>query len=1136
MIKHPLSDSQNSPNPKAVGELHNLSEIFPLPRIKIAVNDHHIDALLDTGAMRNVIQSRFLTESDHLTAPQRFRMACGDVIIDSQGTTKLIVTILGASFEVTFQAINSLNQDMILGAPFLYQNNAVFDYKRRCVYIGTEDRITVFWDQAAKQEARQGYLPEALVLNDDSLRPLFEEFADLFTEVPTQATTVTVKHKIQVIDDTPFNIRPYPMSPAKKKIMYDQIEEMLKAGVIEPSTARYSSPPIIIERPGKKPRFCIDYRKLNEVTADEASVLPKIHESVKDLGDSRIFTVLDLKSGYWQIPLEDGSKEYSTFTTPDGAAYQFNVMPFGLKTAPCTFQKFMAKDVLTGFLHHFCKVYLDDIIVYSVNLKAHMSHLRTVFERLRLHNLKVSPEKCVVATSEIVYLGHQIKQNTSRPLEKHILEIQNYPVPTTKRQLQSFLGLCNWVREYIPNVAIVTKPLTKMLSKECRYKWNQNADYAFRQLKEILSGRLELHRPDFSKQFILQTDASLLGLSAVLYQMGDEGQKYIVSYASNTLSPAERRYHINELECLAVVTYVKKYKMYLTDKPFIVRTDNRALLWLHKHQDEKTKFTRWSLLLQEYSFKIEHCPGKENILADFLSRHPQGPIVEDDDDEDRMYPPNFYARPAPSLIAVLTHAELYDSVMNSQTDSRRIQSLIERWNQLCQQEVKSSADQTFYDDFQVSEGILRKRVDQNYLLVTPKRRINEVIYHYHDRAEVAHPGRDETVRKVLQRYYFPDMTRTIGKYIGECIICKTVKARQVQPKAPLRSLAPTNPFETLSVDVIGPLQRTKDVGNRYLLMVEDVFSKWIEAKAFIQVDGRTIAKYIDEEIIARYGVPKVIISDNGGHFNSGWYTTFCDRNDIEIYYTPTYHQRSNPVERRVQEVKKTLKTLMYHKQNDLWDRYVHQMLRILRSRKNAATGQTPSMIVLGYDPAERSEWALHAYRQQREDQREVPRLERVREARKTQYSYKRKYAPQEAVTPVVFKVGDKVMTKRVRKDHTFAPSWSGPHKVLKKFSDEVYLIQKSNTTSQTHVDDMRPAPTGEHEMDMTSSEEEEDSADERRARRLDGEASPPEDHAASETRRPSETVQVQIHAPPKRPRLSQSPTSIVEMTNDDDSL
>lgn len=894
------------------------------------------------------------------------------------------------------------------------------------------------------------------------------------------------------------------MSPTKRRIMYDQIEEMLQAGVIEPSTAQYSSPPIIIERPGKKPRFCIDYRHLNEVTETEASVLPKIHDSIKDLGSSKIFTVLDLKSGYWQIPLEESSKDLSTFTTPDGAAYRFNVMPFGLKTAPCTFQKFMTRDVLTGHLHRFCKVYLDDIIIYSKNLSEHLVHLRHVFERLRLHNLKVSPAKCNVATSEIQYLGHLIKSNTTQPLEKHILQITSYQAPTTKRQLQSFLGLCNWVREYIPNAALITKPLTKLLAKDCRFKWTEDANTAFIELKDRLStGQMELHRPVFNTKFYLQTDASMLGISAVLYQLGEEGERHIVSYASNTLTPAERRYHINELECLAIVTYVKKYKMYLADNPFVIRTDNRALLWLNKHRDDKTKFTRWSLLLQEYDFVIEHVAGKENLLADFLSRHPQQGFVETDDEEERMFAPNYTI---PECISTLTHSELYQQVAETQARSKDVQDNVRRWNRLVHQRDRSDPDQNFYQSYIVQDGLLKRQSQGLSLLVVPKRKTSAIMYHYHDRAAAGHPGRDETVRKIAQRYFFNNMTRLVGQYIQNCIICKAVKAKQYQPHAPMRSHAPASPFEMLSVDIIGPLQKTQDAENRYILLVEDVFSKWIEVKAFPQIDGRHIAKFLDEEVIARYGLPRTIISDNGGHFNSGWYTTFCTRNKIEMLYIPAYHQQANPVERRVQECKKILKTLMYLQPNDVWDRYIHQMAHILRTRRNAATGQTPSQVVLGYDPAETGEWDLFTYRQERSKQISIPRLERVKETRKCQQGYQSKYAPTEAVTPVTYKVGDMVMNRRKRKDHTFAPAWSGPNKVIKKFSNEVYLIRMGHIATRVHVDDIRSAPAQRQDMEESSDEEEATPEDD--ASTSGSELDEPRSGRSGESVR----IQVQVHA------------------------
>lgn len=410
--------------------------------------------MIDSGAAQNIIRDTLINNDVQEKQRKIFGMACGNNIVESLGSIKQTFNIQDQPFSTHFEIIPDLNEQVILGAPFLHQENMTIDYGRKCLYLGINKRLTVYWDQSQPHILTRKNIHEKLIIPEEhaeQLSPIFREYAELFTEIPTPATTVTTTHSINLRDTKPINIKPYPMSPSKKKLLYEQIQEMLQNGIIESSASPYSFPPVIVEREGKKPRFCIDYRRLNEITENETSTLPKIHDALKDLGNAKIFTLLDLKSGYWQVPMKEEHKPLTAFSTPDGATYQFKVMPFGLKTAPATFQNLMARDVLPGLLHHFVTVYLDDILIYSPTAEQHRIDLQLVFERLRQHNLKVSPEKCRVAVDNLEYLGHHIQGNIVTPQNKHLKCIQEFPQPTTKRQLQSFLGTINWVREYIPN-------------------------------------------------------------------------------------------------------------------------------------------------------------------------------------------------------------------------------------------------------------------------------------------------------------------------------------------------------------------------------------------------------------------------------------------------------------------------------------------------------------------------------------------------------------------------------------------------------------------------------------------------------------------------------------------------------------
>jgi hypothetical protein len=291
---------------------------------------------------------------------------------------------------------------------------------------------------------------------------------------------------------------------------------MLVSGVIEPSTSEYASPVVIVKKKDGQPRFCVDYHRLNAATRDEAAPLPIIQEMLRDLGQVKVFSSLDLKSGYWQVPLSDESKEYTAFTTPDGGLYQFRVMPFGRKGAPPTFQRLMSQEVLTGHFRNFTMVYLDDIIVYSTNHKEHIKHLQLLFERLQIHGLRCAPEKCHLGEREIVYLGHVVSTQGNQPQQLHLRQIQGAPTPKDRRSLRSFLDLCNWLRDYVPRFAAITYPVTNLLSAKKPWRWGPTEERAFRSVKKVLAQPLMLHRPNPKLPYVLQTDASGTGMAAAV--------------------------------------------------------------------------------------------------------------------------------------------------------------------------------------------------------------------------------------------------------------------------------------------------------------------------------------------------------------------------------------------------------------------------------------------------------------------------------------------------------------------------------------------------------------------------------------------------------------------------------------------
>lgn len=963
----------------------------------------------------------------------------------------------------------------------MFEEDVVIDYPRGCIHIGKSKRQAIYWQTQRSAERNKLELPELSEEANPDLINLINEFQDLFETGLCQPTTRTVEHKILLSSDKVINRRCYQLNPHKKQILYKQVDEMLQKGVIEPTNSAYSSPPVIVERADKEPRFCVDFRELNKITLDESINLPRITDSLKDLSTANIFSVLDLKKGYWQIPMEINSKQYTAFSTPDGAAYHFNVMPFGLKLAPSTFQKLMATEVLVGYIQNFVIVYLDDIIIFSNSVEEHLNHLRLVFERLQQHNLKVSGKKCQLFKTELDYLGHRIVNNKVEPLEKHRIRIKNFKEPKTKKQVQSFLGLCNWLREYVPNMAHLTAPLTELLKKNHKFKWTELQQEAFENVQRAIENCNSLHRPDYTKPFILQTDASSIGMSSVLYQEDAGGNRNIISYASAKFSNTTRKYHINEQECLAVIWALKLFNGYLEGSKFTLRTDSKALTWLHKFKDTKAKLTRWSMLLQEYNFDIEHVSGKNNEFCDFLSRFPEENInYQDTPDDERLLPPtapesrNEQTPPSRINLFQINHSTLVEKVIEEQRRCRYVKNILKHFEILHTDARLRAKQRKVVRFYNVQDGVLFKKSKHGDKLVVPRKISRKVIYTYHDEDDMGHPGVDETIKKISLNFFWIRMREDISHYIKNCIPCSLCKTQQKQDSAPMRARSPKHPFQMLSFDVLGPYNPPgKKTRAKFILVMEDVFSRWTEAKAFRRLRTEDFIDYLETEIIPRFGTPETIVTDNGGIFISNKINDLCTRYSIKQAYSSIYHQQANPVERKIQEFKKVMRTLIFKKPTNHWEVVIPKVLQILRSRVCRATGVTPASIVLGYELPGAGDWQI-SFANKRKNYSKDLRKNKNKEIFHKIKKYQLKEYHDESEPRVEFRPGQFVHSRaRAREKLPFSNPWTGPWEIVSQNSPTTYEVLINGKQVNVHLDDLRPAPTGnqvnfEEEDELTS--------------------------------------------------------------------
>ncbi len=509
---------------------------------------------------------------------------------------------------------------------------------------------------AASPDAQVEHLMELMGVNKAELSPterarvrrLLLEYLDRFVTDPSlMGRTDLVRMSIEVSPGPPCRVAAYRYHPREQQYIRDFVNDLLDKSVIRPSTSAWAAPVVIVYKKDGTPRFCIDYRRVNARMHKEAFPLPSISEYLDALGNAAFFSTLDLKDGFWQMLLEEGSKHLTAFTTGFGL-YEWNTVPMGLANSPTAFQRMM-NTVLIGLIMKGVLIYMDDIMVYGETFDDHFDRLREVLQRLRLSGLTVKPKKCALFQREVDYLGHHISREGVKPLDAKIKILREWPQPTKVKHVRSFVGFASYYRRFVPHFSTIAAPLHRLTAKHAIFKWEVEHQAAFDALKLALTTQpLLMAHPDWNRPFIITTDASDTGLGAVLGQRAiDDDPKMPprpIYYLSRSLTNAERDYTTTERECLAIVWAIRKLRCYIYGREFRVITDHQALKWLNGQRTPGSRTQRWILELQAHNFIIEHRPGAQHHDADALSRLPIDLDTVDsgdsssDDEEDSPYP------------------------------------------------------------------------------------------------------------------------------------------------------------------------------------------------------------------------------------------------------------------------------------------------------------------------------------------------------------------------------------------------------------------------------------------------------------------------------------------------------------------
>uniref|UniRef100_A0A8C5PE09 Gypsy retrotransposon integrase-like protein 1 n=1 Tax=Leptobrachium leishanense TaxID=445787 RepID=A0A8C5PE09_9ANUR len=746
------------------------------------------------------------------------------------------------------------------------------------------------------------------------LPPAYIEYQDVFNEKKAEDLP---PHRVY---DCPIDLLPgaaipygriYPLSEPELKTLKEYIRENIQKGFIRSSTSPAGAGIFFVGKKDGGLRPCVDYRDLNAITIKNRYPLPLIPELMERLKTANIFTKLDLRGAYNLLRIRQGDEWKTAFNTRYGH-YEYLVMPYGLCNAPATFQNFV-NDVFRDLLDICVVVYLDDILIYSDTLQDHRRQMLEVFSRLRKHHLYAKKEKCVFETDRIAFLGYILSPGKIEMDPEKITAITSWPIPTSRKEVQRFIGFANFYRKFIRSFSRLVEPLTNLTRTKVPFKWSESASQAFHTLQKQFTTAPILWLPNPALPYYLEVDASDKATGAVLSQRHVTDQKlHPIAYFSKRLTPAECNYEIGDRGMLAIKKALEEWRHLLegTICPITVFTDHRNLEYLRTAKRVKPRQARWALFFSRFQLHITYRPGAKNGKADALSRlsNPEKSIPTEPE-------------------SILSSGQFLATYSNTMT------------------KIKQHTSPT--DDPPTSDGLL---LYEDRIVVPEEARL-EVLALCHDSPQAGHGGIKKTQNLLRRHFYWPTMNKSAIQYVQACPVCNRSKKCPQKTAGLLQPLLiPDRPWKDLTVDFIVDLPPSQ--GCTTIMVVVDRLKKMAH---FIPAKGLPTAKetahLFHKEVFRLHGIPTSILSDRGSQFTSRFWRMFCLSLQIKVKLSSAYHPQTNgQTERLNQIVEQYLRCYTCHLQDDWID-----LLPAAEFAYNSGTHQSlresPFFLNYGYHPA-----------------------------------------------------------------------------------------------------------------------------------------------------------------------------------------
>ncbi|KAL0350215.1 UNVERIFIED_CONTAM: Transposon Ty3-G Gag-Pol polyprotein [Sesamum radiatum] len=843
---------------------------------------------------------------------------------------------------------------------------------------------------------------------------LLQNFEDIFQEPQSLPPKRNIEHRIELMPDAiPKKQQPYRYAYGQKTEIENIVRGMLKSGLIRESQSSFASPVLLVKKKDGGWRLCVDYRYLNQLTIKHSFPIAVIDELLDELYGARYFSKIDLRSGYFQIRMREEDISKTSFTTHSGH-YEFLVMPFGLCNAPSTFQALM-NHIFEPFLRKFVLVFFDDILIYSKGWSDHLHHLRRVLELLRTHKLYAKQSKCSFAQQQVEYLGHVISIEGVSTDPQKVQCMRNWPAPTLVKALMGFLGLTGYYRKFIKGYGIISKPLTTLLKKE-GFLWNEEAEAAFNKLKEVMCTAPVLALPDFTKPFVVETDACGRGIGAVLMQEGRP-----IAYLSKDLATKNLGLSTYEKEFLALLLAVTKWKHYLQGHHFIIRTYQKSLKHILDQGVDSVLQQKWITKLLGLSYEVQYKKGHENRAADALSRR------ETDPTECQTYG---ISTQLPLWIQELQISYEGDSLFQSILQAKVL-------------------DPQSHPEYTYESGVLRRG---NKLCVGNHGGIREkIIKVMYDSALGGHSGINGTLHRLKMLFYWPAVKKEVQTWIREYETCQRSKHENNAYPGLLQPLPiPEQAWSCISMDFIEGLPQS--YGKDSILVVVDRLTKYSH---FIPLKhpytAVSIAKVFFDNIYKLHGLPVSIVSDRDRIFTSNFWKELFGLTGVSLDMSSAYYPQTDGQTERINQCLENYLRCMCHQQPKKWAQWITLAEFWFNTNFHSGLKATPFQALYGYPP---NQLAIGPYLQCHHSEVEELMQGRVKlvqllKENLQQAQHRMKTYADKKRTEREFQIGDEVFlilqpykqtTVAMRRQLKLSAKYFGPYKVIEKIGNVAYKL------------------------------------------------------------------------------------------------